>query len=233
MALSETNRSVMPQRSSAATSSDAPPPETLESPDCPQRLGRPRCPKATKAIVRATLSLLRRSGFAGLTIDAVAERAGVGKATIYRWWPNKAALVVDAFFSHVSPRLPFADTGSVRGDFRSQMQLVVDEMCGPNGRLLAQLVSATQTDAELRRAFRERWLRPRRAEGLPAIARAIARGELPRNVDIEFLFDSLYGPLYLRLLFEHAPLTPAFVERLVAITFDGLEQATRHRKRGH
>lgn len=191
----------------------------------PHRPGRPRCPKATKAILRSTVAILRRSGFASLTIEAVAERAGVGKATVYRWWPSKAALVVDAFFAAVSPRLPFTDTGSVRDDFTSQLRRIAAELQGPTGHLLAQLVSATQFDPAMRREFRERWLRPRRAEGKAAIDRAIARGELTADIDTDFLFDCLYGPLYLRLLFEHAPLDDAFVARLIESTFGGVMNA--------
>lgn len=200
--------------------------------DCPHGPGRPRCPHAKRAILDAALVLLRDDGFWEMSIEAIAERAGVSKATVYRWWPNKASLVVDAFFAAISPRIPFPDTGSAREDFAAQMERVAKEMRGPTGAMLAQLVTATQCDPSMRAAFRERWLRPRRAEGTDAVRRGIARGELPEDLDIEFLFDALYGPLYLRLLFEHQPISTAFVRDLVTTVFGGLTQRSPRASRG-
>jgi len=178
--------------------------------------GRPRCEKACEAVRTAALELLDEAGWGGLTIEGVAERAGVGKATIYRWWTNKAALVVDAFFTRVSPQLEFPDTGTLRGDLVGQLRDVVREMLGPHGRLLTAIVSALPTDPALGEAFRARWVGRRRAEGMQVFDRAAARGELPADADRELLFDLLYGPLYFRLIVQYRPLRePRLAERLV------------------
>lgn len=184
--------------------------------------GRPRCEETARAILRATFEVLEEQGLAALTIEGVAERAGVGKATVYRWWPNRAVLAIDAFFAEVAPRIPFGDTGSVVEDFRSQMHRVVREMNGRRGRVLRSIIAAAQMDEDVAEAFRARWLRPRRAEGARAIERAVARGELPAGLDTEFLFDVLYGPLYLRLTVGHRPLTRRFADGVLEAGMAGV-----------
>lgn len=200
------------------------------SPHARRGPGRPRCEKACEAVRTAALELLDDGGFAGLTIEGVAERAGVGKATIYRWWPNKAALLVDAFFTRVSPQLEFKDTGSLRGDLVAQLRLVVREMLGPNGRMLTAIVSALPADPALGEAFRARWVGRRRAEGMKVFDRAVERGELPADVDRELLFDLLYGPLYFRLIVQYRPLRePGLAERLVDAVLRGASPRRRGR----
>ena len=184
--------------------------------------GRPRCPRTRQGILQATIAILREQGFAALTMEGVAARAGVGKSTVYRTWPDKASLALDSFFCALSPRLPFRDTGSVRADFQRQMELVVREMNGPDGRLLASIVAAAGLDDGVAAAFRARWQSLRRAEGQAAIDRGIARGELPADLDPGFLFDVLYSPFYYRLLVRHAPLDRRLVRQLVDTVFDGL-----------
>lgn len=184
--------------------------------------GRPRCEQTCEAIRAAAMDILTEKGFLGLTMEEVATRAGASKATVYRWWSSKGELLVDAFFTRVAPQLGFPDTGSVRRDFVDQMKLVVAQMKGPNGKVLAALIAGAQMDEGLAEAVRKRWLAPRRAEGKKTIARAIARGELPAHADVEFLFDMLYSPLYFRLLVRHQPLTDEFVERIVDTVLGGL-----------
>lgn len=201
--------------------------------DAPRRgPGRPRCEKACEAVRTAALELLDEGGFDGLTIEGVAERAGVGKATIYRWWSNKAALIVDAFFTRVSPALEFEDTGSLRGDLVGQLRLVVREMLGPHGRLLTAIVSALPADPALGEAFRTRWVGRRRAEGMKVFDRAAARGELAAHADRELLFDLLYGPLYFRLIVQYCPLRePRLAEKLVDAVLGGVKPARRRTTR--
>ncbi|MFO0874078.1 MAG: TetR/AcrR family transcriptional regulator [Phycisphaerales bacterium] len=185
--------------------------------------GRPRCPKAREAILDAAHAALRDHGFAGMTIEGVAERAGVGKATVYRWWPDKGALAVDAFFAGLHPRITYRDTGSARRDLSRQVRSVVREMNGPMGRLVASIIAAMQTDPALAETFRARWLPRRRSGGAEGIRRAIERGELRQDVDATFIFDALYGPIYFRLLMGHAPITPALARRLVDMVFAAIE----------
>ncbi|MGH7133111.1 MAG: TetR/AcrR family transcriptional regulator [Phycisphaerales bacterium] len=204
---------------------------------CARLPGRPRCDETARSILKATFDLLKTHGLAALTIEGVAAKAGVGKATVYRWWPNRAVLAIDAFFAEMSPRIPFEDTGSVRGDFRAQMHRVVTEMNGRGGKVLASIVAAAQMDEDVAHAFRTRWLVPRRAEGMEAIKRGIERGELAADVDTEFLFDVLYSPLYFRLLIRHQPLTHEFADRVLTVGFAGLNPRLRKpappRRRAH
>jgi len=181
--------------------------------------GRPRSERARQAILASTLQFLeaKGNGFAGLTIERVAEEAGVGKATVYRWWPNKAALVADAFAVSVTQKLHFPDTGSVLHDMSRQMQQVVRILRSRRGRILAVILGAGQSDATLIRAFRERFLKPRRAEAYATLRRGIQRGELPPELDLDLTLDALYGPIYMRFLIGHDPLTPEFAERLCAM----------------
>ena len=141
--------------------------------------GRPRSEQARQAILRSTLKLLQHTGFPDLTIEAIAADAGVGKATVYRWWPNKGALVVDAFASSTEGKLHFPDTGSVYQDVSLQMNQFLGILHTRRGRIVAALLGAGQSDPELLEAFRERFLRPRRQEAYKTLRRGIERGELP------------------------------------------------------
>lgn len=173
------------------------------------------------AILRNTLEILGENGFDNFTIEAVAERAGVGKATVYRWWPNKGALIADAFASSTVMRLHFPDTGSLQKDMSRQMRQLVKVFSSPRGRIVSAILAAGQSDPELIAAFRERFLMPRRHEAYTALRRGIARGELRRDVDLNLLLDSLYGPMYMRFLIRHDRLSADFVDRLCALVLAG------------
>ncbi len=138
----------------------------------------------------------------------------MGKATVYRWWPTKAALVADAFASSVTQKLRFPDTGSVRQDMSQQMQQLVKILRSRRGHIVSAILGAGQSDATLIGAFRERFLKPRRAEAYATLRRGISRGELPANLDLDLMLDALYGPIYMRFLIRHDSLTPELVDQL-------------------
>jgi AcrR family transcriptional regulator len=189
--------------------------------------GRPRSEQARVAILRSALKLLGKNGFPDLTIEAVAAQAGVGKATVYRWWPNKAALIADAFASTTTRRLDFPDTGSVRRDLSQQMRQVIKIFLSRRGRILAAILAAGQSDKDLITAFRERFMRPRRQEAYVTLRRGIARGELRKGVDLDLLLDSLYGPIYMRFLIRHEKMTPDFIDRLCKLVLAGARPARK------
>jgi len=184
--------------------------------------GRPRSEEARLSILRSTLKLLAKRGFSELTIEAVAAHASVGKATVYRWWPDKAALIADAFASSTGSKLHFPDTGSVRTDMSQQMSQLVKILRSPRGRIVSAMLGAGQSDPSLITAFRERFLKPRRQEAYATLQRGILRGQLQKNVDMDLLLDSLYGPIYMRFLIRHDSLTPEFVEGLCELTLGGI-----------
>lgn len=183
--------------------------------------GRPRSEKARLAILQSTLKLLGKNGFADLTIEEVAGRAAVGKATVYRWWPNKGALIADAFASSTTRHLRFPDTGSVYTDMSRQMRQLVKVFRSRRGRIVSAILAAGQSDKDLIAAFRDRFLWPRRREAYATLERGIRRGELRKDVDPDLLLDSLYGPIYMRFLLQHDRLTPDFVDRLCALVLSG------------
>jgi AcrR family transcriptional regulator len=167
------------------------------------------------------LKLLQQTGFPDLSIESIAADADVGKATVYRWWPNKAALVADAFSSSADEELRFPDTGSVRSDVSVQMKHLVRIFRGRRGRIVAALIGGGQSDPELIEAFRDRFMMPRRHEAYGILRRGIARGELPEDLDLDLTLDTLYGALYMRFLIRQTGLTDAFVDQVVALVMDG------------
>jgi AcrR family transcriptional regulator len=191
--------------------------------------GRPRSEQARQAILSSTLKLLQRIGFPELTIEAIAADAGVGKATVYRWWPSKGALVVDAFASSAEHKLHFPDTGSVFQDMSLQMNQFLGILRTRRGRIVAELLGAGQSNPELLAAFRERFLRPRRQEAYKTLRRGIDRGELPRNLDLDLVLDILYGAIYMRFLIRHDELSESYV-RAVCRTVLGNVSANHYKK---
>ena len=183
--------------------------------------GRPRSEQARRAIFRSTLKLLQRSSFSGLTIEAIAADADVGKATVYRWWPNKGALVVDAFASSAESELHFPNTGSVYRDMSLQMTQFLGVLRSQRGRIVAALLAGGQSDPELLTAFRERFLRPRREEAYKTLRRAIERGELPANLDLDVVLDTLYGAIYMRFLIRHDELSEDYIHEVCRLVLGG------------
>jgi AcrR family transcriptional regulator len=194
--------------------------------------GRPRSEQARLAILRSTLKLLEKNGFSELNIEAVAAKAGVGKATVYRWWPNKAALIADAFASSATRKLHFPDTGSVRTDMSQQMRQLIKIFRSRRGRIVAAILGGGQSDRALIAAFRDRFLWPRRREAYATLQRGILRGELPEDADLDLLLDSLYGPIYMRFLIRHDKLTPDFVDGLCELVLGGAHSAQKQRAAG-
>lgn len=193
--------------------------------------GRPRSEKARLAILQATLKLLSEGGFANFTIEEVADRAEVGKATVYRWWPDKGALIADAFAGSITHRLHFPDTGSVFTDLSRQMLQLVKVFRSRRGRIVSAILAAGQSDKELMAAFRDRFLWPRRREAYATLERGIRRGELRRDADLDLLLDSLYGPIYMRFLIQHDRLTPGFVDNLCTLVLNGATSLPKARRK--
>jgi AcrR family transcriptional regulator len=187
--------------------------------------GRPRSEESRQAILRSTLKLLKEAGFPQLSMEAIAADAEVSKATVYRWWPTKAALVADAFAASAEEELQFPNTGSVRKDMSLQMRQLVGVFRSPRGKIVAALLAGGQSDPELIAAFRDRFLWPRRRQAYQTLQRGIDRGELPPNLDMDLTLDSLYGPIYMRFLIRHDELCGRFVDELCELVLNGVQAA--------
>ncbi len=192
--------------------------------------GRPRCEHARKAILRSTLKLLRRCSFTDLSIEAIAADAGVGKATVYRWWAHKGALVVEAFVSSIEHEMHFPDRGSVRLDMSAQMNEFLQVLRSSKGRIIAALIAGGQSDPELMAEFRARFLRIRRQEAYQTLQRGIDRGELPRGLDLDLILDLLYGGIYMRFLIRHDELDERYVDNVCRVI---LQDATNGSNGAH
>ncbi len=186
--------------------------------------GRPRSEASRQSILRSTLKLLKQhGGFAELSIEAIAADANVGKTTVYRWWPTKAALVADAFSTSADQELRFPDTGSVQRDMSLQMRRLIRIFRSNRGKLVAALLAGGQSDPKLIQAFRERFLWPRRKQAYQTLQRGIDRGELPAGSDLDLVLDSLYGPIYMRFLIRHDKLDESFADDICALILNGLK----------
>jgi AcrR family transcriptional regulator len=188
--------------------------------------GRPRSAEADRAILDAAGSLLAERGLNGMSIEEVAARAGVGKATIYRRWPSKGLLALDAFMIMFRSLQPPVDTGSLRGDLLSALRAWVRAVTNtPAGRLLASLIAEAQHDPELHAAWRSRVLEPLRAQHRVVLERAVARGEVSPAVDQDVVLDLFFGAAQHRLLLGHLELTESFVESVVDVLLSGIATA--------
>jgi AcrR family transcriptional regulator len=163
--------------------------------------GRPRSGAARKSILTAAFQVLAERGYSGFTVEAVAEVAGAGKTTIYRWWPTKADLAVEAFFEETQAELRFPQTGKAKEDFRLQILDLASLLAGSRGSVFAAMLGGARNDPELAKALGEKWLEPRRKWGYGRLAKAITEGETQAEIEIGAALGILYGPLYTPLLF--------------------------------
>lgn len=192
-----------------------------------KRRGRPRSEKARKAILDAAAELLLAQGLEAVSMDAVADRAGVSKATIYRWWPTKETLALEALYQEWDTTRPSPpDKGSLRGDLLALLLPWIRRVrARPYGRVVAALITEAQTDPEFATEYHARFVERRREPARALFKRAIERREIPADTNVELALDLLYGPLYHRLLHGHAPLNDRFVQDVVETALAGLGSA--------
>jgi AcrR family transcriptional regulator len=185
---------------------------TAESPR--RAPGRPRSEASHQAIIRATLELLLEVGYGPLTMEAVRTRAGVGKATIYRRWDSKEALILDTLRVMSTP-IPAPDEGSVRDDLFAYMDAVIEHFApGRGSDVLPHLIEASCYDEQLRASLDD-YLRDRQSTTRLILHRGIERGELSPDVDVDLITDVILAPFFYRHLLTGAPVDRAFTHRLV------------------
>ncbi|MFT3852746.1 MAG: TetR/AcrR family transcriptional regulator [Ilumatobacteraceae bacterium] len=198
---------------------------TEESVERPRR-GRPLDEACRPAILDATLDLVADVGYAGMTVDGVAQRAGVGKATIYRRWPSKESLLIEAWRSCIAP-MPEPDTGSLRGDLDLMFNAVnhgrPDDVMR---RIFPQMIAASKVDEDAHAAYQV-FVGERRRPLHAVLARAQRRGELPAGADLGLIHDLLVAPLVYRWLVSDGDVGPDVVQVIVDIVLTGVKRGAR------
>jgi AcrR family transcriptional regulator len=187
-----------------------------------KKIGRPRSEETKKAILTASYELLLENGFNAVTVEGIAERAGVSKATIYKWWSNKAAVVLDGFFAATESMLQVPDTGSTREDLFLQVNSLAAFITSSKGKVITQLIAEGQFDKNIAEEYRIRYFNPRRLISQNIIERGIQRGELKKDIDIELSIDLIFAPLFYRLLITGGTVDSAYVKSLISCALMGL-----------
>ncbi len=172
--------------------------------------GRPRCEATHLAILAAAYEILVRDGLAAFSIESVAQHAGVARTTIYRWWPSKGMLAIEAFLNGMQTQLARSLTDCPADDFRAMMQSIGRTMSGPAGRVVASIVAEAQADPAARQSFYENYAQRLRARSAPLVQAGIDRGAFRPDLDVSAFLDAAIGGLYYRLLFG-LPIGPDWV----------------------
>lgn len=174
--------------------------------------GRTRSNASRLAILGATLKLLETQSLQEISIEAIAREACVGKATIYRWWPSKTSMVIEAFLiNHVS-RVAAPEGMGPRDALTKILQLLIKEYSGWEGRIVSQIVAEGQSDPKVLPEFRERFWYGRRAMALELVNEARRLGEFRDDVPALFQLDLLFAPIYFHLLLGNTPLNQEFAD---------------------
>jgi AcrR family transcriptional regulator len=178
-----------------------------------------RSDKARRDVLEAADDLLVENGFARLTIEGIAQRAGVAKQTIYRWWSSKTEILLDAFLTDAAEDLTPPDTGDLVEDYRAHLADLAHFLTASDaGAVFRALTAEGQHDPALAERLRAEHLNAQRARDRAPLERAVARGELPAGADLDVLVDRLVGPVYYRALVTGQDVPAEFVDDLVRAT---------------
>jgi AcrR family transcriptional regulator len=200
---------------------------TAPTEDQQARRGRPRDPEVDEAIMVATIDLLEREGFARLTMEGVAERAGVGKASLSRRWPNKVALVVEVVRRLAQPQVDLPDTGNLHDDMLAYVRIIVRSRRA-KADILGAVGNELVSHPELAQAFRTEILAVLRSKFTILLQRGIDRGELPASTDVELLADLAPALLHHRHLSTGEPMDERLMRRIVDQFFPKAPRSRRH-----
>ncbi len=187
--------------------------------------GRPRSPRIQQAILKAAADLVLECGFKALSMDAIAARARVGRMTIYRRWPNKAAIVMDAFVARVDPGTLFLPARTYLDSIRLQMRTMAKAFRGRDGVLIRALLAEAQFDPELAAALQERWTMPRRRMAIAYLQDGIRKGYLRADAEPNAIVDLLYAPIYYRLQMGTGPLSDTYIDEIFQHAMKGLRKS--------
>src|ERR1700709_1302672 len=173
-------------------------------------------------IIDTAFEELLEHGFRAVTVESISAKTGIAKTSIYRRWPNKAAMIMEAFLLKIGPGIEFPRKDSYVESIRLQMLALAKAFRGPFGSIIKALLGEAQFDAELAEAFRTRWIAPRREAAKAVIQSAIRNKELRPYIDLDQALDALYGGLYYRLMIGSGRLSDACVRGIFSAVLDGL-----------
>jgi AcrR family transcriptional regulator len=181
------------------------------------RKGRPPSEMAAShaVIMDAVYALLEEKSVRDLTIEAVAKRAGVGKPTLYKWWPTKATLVLAMLVERMAPKLEKPTVLTAEQSLRFRVRSLIDAFNGPFGKIVAGLIAEGQSEPAVLQEFFDRWVSPRRNATIADLQRGKDAGELRSETEPELLNDAIFGAIYYRMLLRSGPMTRRFGEELV------------------
>ena len=185
-------------------------------------LGRPRNPNADRSILDATVELVAERGYARLTIDEIAQRAKVGKATIYRRWPSKLPLVIDAVREISDEQVPMPDTGTLHGDVQQLLESFITALTAPLGQALVRLLADAAPDPQLRHTVYEELIVRRQQALRTILERGIANGEMRADADVDLVLELGTAALLHRLVVSDRPLDLDFASRVVDLLLSGV-----------
>ena len=181
------------------------------------RKGRPPSERAAShaVIMEAVYSLLGKKSVRDLTMEEVAKRAKVGKPTLYKWWPTKAALVLAMLCERMAPNLEKPTQLTAEESLQFRVRSLIDAFQGPFGKMVAGLIAESQSEPAILQEFLDRWVSPRRTATIADMQRGKDTRELRSEAEPEVLNDAIFGAIYYRLLLRSGPLTRRFGEDLV------------------
>lgn len=189
------------------------------SPPSPRSVGRPRSEETRAQILAATLRLLETRTIQAISIEAIAKEAGVGKATIYRWWNSKALVVIDAFIEHHIVKTPMPRDLPPGDAIAVHLVSLIHEYAGWSGRIVAQIIAEGQADPSVLREFRERFHYGRRALIREMLEEWRKTTDIPVPQSIETLAELLYAPVYMRLMIGNGPLDDRFAQEHINFVY--------------
>jgi AcrR family transcriptional regulator len=192
----------------------------------PIRPGRPRSESARTAILAAAGELMLEGGLSAATMEAIAGRAGVGKATVYKWWPSRGAVALEGFMANAAGSWSVPEGASAPEALLVLATSATRLFAGTAaGQLMRSLAADAQSQPEIARALREQWFAPRRAVAAEIIRKGIEDGELRADLDLAVTLDLVFAPVYYRLLFSHEPLDEESAARSVEHVLRGITVA--------
>lgn len=196
-----------------------------------KRRGSRRSSESEEAILTAILQLLKEKPLRDITVEAIARKAGVGKMTIYKWWPSKAYVALDAMREKMSKMVLIPDTGDGERDIRELLHSAVSFYSSSTGRVFGQFLGESQSDPEFAALFRERVLDARREAFRNLLDRAMKRGEIDHTLDRDVIIDMIFGPMFYRLMTGYGRLNNAEADGMISTLFRGIGSSTRKAKR--